>query len=305
MMRLTFSLVLLVATFVAVSIDFSNAESAFFVHKSDNGFRGLRVSGNVHEERGAESLAKVVPGLMGGDDAVAKLSKVVPGLMGGDDAVAKLSKVLSKSDSVLEGADDEVVRMSTFLKKANAGEGVGFTDDELIKVAEALAMTQKSARFSDDQLTQFTKGIVDAKKAAEAARNSDDEVAKISAIFAKANSKAKDGAKYTDDEVVELGKAFAAIQRSAGFGDEQMKVLAKMFAQAKQATTSTDESIVKLSQELVELAQKDKKSWSTLKKVLLSALGVTVGGAVIVMTVKLATKDSPSPTTTVTSSGSS
>ncbi|POM62904.1 hypothetical protein PHPALM_27884 [Phytophthora palmivora] len=287
MMRLTFSLVLLVATFVAVSIDFSNAESAFFVHKSDNGFRGLRVSDNVHEERGAESLAKVVPGLMGGDDAV-----------------AKLSKVLSKSDSTLKGADDEVARMSIFLKKANAGEGVGFTDDELIKVAEALAVTQKNARFSDDHMLKLSQAIVDAKKAAEAARNSDDEVAKISAIFAKANSKATDGAKYTDDEVVELGKAFAAIQRSAGFGDEQMKVLAKMFAQAKQATTSTDESVVKLSQELVELAQKDKKSWSTLQKVLLSILGVSVGGAVIVMTVKLATKDSTSPTT-VTSSGSS
>ncbi|POM67190.1 Hypothetical protein PHPALM_16857 [Phytophthora palmivora] len=287
MMRLVFSLVLLVATFVAVSVGFSNTESAFFVQNSDNGFRGLRVSDNVHEERGGESLAKVASGLVRSDDAV-----------------TKLSKVLSKSDSTLKGADDEVARISIFLKKANAGEGVGFTDDELIKVAEALAVTQKNARFSDDQLTQFAKGIVDAKKAREAARNSDDEVAKISAIFAKANSKAKDGAKYTNDEVIELGKAFAAIQRSAGFGDEQMKVLAKMFAQAKQATTSTDESVVKLSQELVELAQKDKKSWSTLQKVLLSALGVTVGGAVIVMTVKLATKDS-TPPTMVTSSGSS
>ncbi|POM67191.1 Hypothetical protein PHPALM_16856 [Phytophthora palmivora] len=219
-----------------------------------------------------------------------------------DDAAPK---VLSKSDSILKGADDEVARMTDFLKKANAGEGVGFTDDELIKVANSLVVAQKNVKFSDDQMIKLSKGIVDAKKAAEAARNSDDEVAKISVMLTKANSKASDGAKYTDDELLQLSKAFLEMQKTAGFSDKQLKKMAQLFAQTKQATTSTDESVVKLSQELVELAQKDKKSWSTLKKVIVSVLGISVGGAVIYTTVKLSNKDSPSPVTAVTSSGSS
>ncbi|POM58328.1 Secreted RxLR effector peptide protein [Phytophthora palmivora] len=285
MTRVTFSLVLLVATFVAVSVGFSNAESAFFVHKSDNGFRGLRVSGNVHEERGGESLTKVASGLVRSDDAA--------------------TNVLSRSESILKAADDEVTSVKLLLKKVNGGEGVGFTDEELFKIAKSLTVAQKQVKFSDEQLANFAKGIVDAKKAAEAARNSDDEVVKISEMLTKANSKAKDGAKYTDDQLLELSKALSEIQKTAGFSDKQMKKMTQLFAQTKQATTSTDESVVKLSQELVELAQKDKKSWSTLKKVIVSVLGVSVGGAVIYTTVKLATKDSPSPVTTVTSSGSS
>ncbi|POM57990.1 Secreted RxLR effector peptide protein [Phytophthora palmivora] len=275
-------LVLIVALIVAVCDDFTNAEN---VQTVDN--RRLRISADVEEERGFDAL-----------------SKLVPNLMGGDDALAKLSKIFVKPDSRFHIADDEVAKMSVLVKKVNADYGLTMADDEVAKFAKTFAVAKQTAQLTDDQVIMLTKGIADAKKAKEAATVSNEEVAKVSEVFKNANAGATGGAKFTDDELVKIGKGFAVAQKEAGLSEIQVTRLAKLFAAAKQATTTSDESVAKLSQELAVVAQKDKKSWSTLKKVIVGTLGVTVGGAVIYGTVKLTTKDSATvaPATSTSSS---
>ncbi|POM65730.1 Secreted RxLR effector peptide protein [Phytophthora palmivora] len=280
-MRLTSFLAIIVATIVVICFGCTKAES---VKGVDNGFRRLRVSADVEEERGFDAL-----------------SKLVPNLTGGDNALAKLSKIFVKPNSRFHIADDEVAKMSVLVKKVNADNGVTMADDEVAKFAMTFAVAKQTAQLTDDQVMKLSKSIADAKKV-----NSDEEVAKVSVVFKNANAGATGGAKFTDDELAKISKGFAAAQKEAGLSDMQdMQVarLAKLFAAAKQATTTRDESIAKLSQVLAVVAQKDKKSWSTLKKVIVGTLGVTVGGAVIYGTVKLITKDSASVAPTTTTSG--
>ncbi|POM62899.1 hypothetical protein PHPALM_27876, partial [Phytophthora palmivora] len=118
MMRLTSFLGLLLATFVVMCIGFTSADN-IFAKNVNNGLRRLHMSYHVQEERGPS-------------DAFAKL---MSGLMSGDDAVAKLSKIIANSDSAFKATDDEVAKMSVLIKKANAGNGIGLTDDEIAKFA--------------------------------------------------------------------------------------------------------------------------------------------------------------------------
>ncbi|POM64846.1 Secreted RxLR effector peptide protein [Phytophthora palmivora] len=413
-MRRTF-LTLIVATIVAISDGFTSAENVQII---DN--RRLRVSARVQEERGFDALSKLVPNLMGGDDALAKLSKIFvkpdsrfhiaddevakmsvlvkkananngvtmaddeiakfamtfaaakqtaqlsddqvmklsnriahsnklkeaakvgddevvkvselfkksnAGTTGGalftddvgkaftaaqkeaslsDDQVSQLSKIFSNADiagDALKLSDDEVNKMMGLIKKANADDGIVLADDELAKFGVAFATAQKSAKITDDQVLKLSKMIAGSKKVKEAVTVSDDEVAKVSEVFKKANSGALGGAKFTDDELAKISKGFALAQKEAGISDIQMARLAKLFAGAKQATATSDENVLKLSQELAAVTQKDKKSWSTLKKVIVSVLGITIGGAVIYTVVKLTTKDSASVAPTTTTSG--
>ncbi|POM81391.1 LOW QUALITY PROTEIN: Secreted RxLR effector peptide protein [Phytophthora palmivora] len=383
-------LTLIVSTIVVICVGFTSAEN---VQNVDTGFRQLRVSARVQEERGFDALSKLVPNLMGGDDVlnnlakifinpgtkfkiadeeVAKMSVLVKkanagngvtmtddevakfaktfvaakqtaqltddqvfklsqsiahanrlpndnevvkvfdmfkkanaGATGGalftddvgkaftaaqkeaslsDDQVSQLSKIFSNADiadDALKLTDDGLTKMMGLIKKANADDGVVLADDELAKFAIAFGSAQKNTQLTDDQVMKLSKMIAGSKKVKEAVKVTDDEVAKVSEVFKKANAAAMGGAKFTDDELIKIGKGFAVAQKEAGLSDKQMARLAKLFAAAKQANTTSDENVLKLSQELAVVAQKDKKSWSTLKKVIVGTLGVNIGGVVI------------------------
>ncbi|POM80885.1 Eukaryotic/viral aspartic protease, active site [Phytophthora palmivora] len=383
-MRHTF-LALIVATIVVISDGFTSAENIQII---DN--RRLRVSARVQEERGFDALSKLVPNLMGGDDALAKLSKIFvnpgtkfkiadeevakmsvlvkkanaengvtmaddevakfamtfaaakqtaqlsdaqvlklsnsiahsnklkeaakvgddevvkaselfkksnAGAIGGalftddvgkaftaaqkeaslsDDQVSQLSKIFSNADiadDVLKLTDDEVNKMMGLIKKANAENGVVLADDELAKFAIAFGSAQKSAKITDGQVLKLSKMIAGSKKVKEAVTVSDDEVAKVSEVFKKANAGALGGAKFTDDELAKISKGFAVAQKEAGISDIQMQRIMQILHLC--------------------ICEQDIGS-------IVSVLGITIGGAVIYTVVKLTTKDSASvaPTTT-------
>ncbi|POM77226.1 Hypothetical protein PHPALM_5421, partial [Phytophthora palmivora] len=236
-------------------------------------------------------MAEATGGAMLADDELVKMGKAFAAAQKGaglnDDQVSKLSKMFSGADfadDALKITDDEAAKTFELVKKANAGDGVGLNDGEVAALAIAFASAQKTVQLTDDQVFKLSKMIADQMKVKEAAKVSDDEVAKVSEIFKKANAGATGEVKYTDAELAMFGKSFAAAQKGASLSDEQVGNLAKLFAGVKQATTTSDENVAKLSQELVVVAQKDKKSWSTLKKVIVGTLGVSVGGAVIYAT---------------------
>ncbi|POM64189.1 Hypothetical protein PHPALM_20316 [Phytophthora palmivora] len=225
-----------------------------------------------------------------------------------DDQVSKLSKMFSEADmadDIFKATDDEVAKMSVLVKKANAGDGVGLTDDQVAGFAMIFASAQRTAQLTDDQAFKLVKLIVDAKRLDDIVAVSDDEAAKVIEMFKKANAGAS-GVKFTDDELVNMGRVFAGAQKRASLSDDQVNNLVKLFTEAKKANKISDESVTKLSQELVPVA-KDKKSWSTMKKVIVGTLGATVGIAVIAGVVKLASRDSTTPppdTATASTSGS-
>ncbi|KAG7391142.1 hypothetical protein PHYPSEUDO_005909 [Phytophthora pseudosyringae] len=249
---------------------------------ADHEARGLR---RVHEERGVGNgftslFSSFKQGFIEG--RTGKIAKEVAKLS--DDQAATLTKIMAADPKTLEALsvrDEAVAKMSGIVKKANAGDGVGLTDDEVAKFAKAFAAVQKGAGMTDDQVTKLAKTFVDAKKVKEAAKVSDEEVAKVSDMFRKANTGAKDAAKYTDDELATLSKAFAAAQKEAALSDDQVVNLAKLLASAKPITSTSDGRIGKISKALAGVAKKDKKAWSTLKKTIVAILGVTVGGAII------------------------
>ncbi|KAK1944786.1 hypothetical protein P3T76_003319 [Phytophthora citrophthora] len=175
--------------------------------------------------------------------------------------------------------------MTALVKKANA-EG-GIAEDKVTKFAMVLAAAKKRAKATDDQVFNIAKMMANAKKTNEAIKASDDEVRKVSDMFKTAAGGATGAVKYTDDEVAKLSQSLAGAQQGAALTDKQVAKVVKMFTEAKQVTSLNKRQTTKLAQELVLVAVKDKKSWSTLKKVIMATLGVTAGGAVIYGVVKL------------------
>ncbi|KAK1944782.1 hypothetical protein P3T76_003315 [Phytophthora citrophthora] len=227
------------------------------------------------------------------DDDVAKLAVVLASAQKGakatDDQAAKIAKVLlnsEKAKAAMRISDDEIARVSTMIKKANAE--VGVADDDVAKLAGLFAVAQKSAKATDDQVFAIAKWMANAKKVGAVGQASDDEVRKVTEMFKTATGRATGAAKLTDDEVARLSKALAEAQKGAALTDKQVAKLVKMFTEAKQVTSPSNKQLTLLAQELVPVATKDKKSWSTLKKVIVATLGAAGGAAVIYTVVKLA-----------------
>ncbi|KAK1944741.1 hypothetical protein P3T76_003279 [Phytophthora citrophthora] len=291
-MRLSFLLTLLVA-FVVSCISLSSAANAPAI---SNGVRRLRLATEVEEERGiADTLAGAITSVKA--KFTANSGKLVEGLKTSaqlsDDQAAKMAKILTnpeKARAAFLVSDDEIARVSTIVKKANAE--VGVVDDDVATIAKVFAAAQKSAKATDDQVLAIAKIMANAKKAEAAAKAADDEVLKVSEMFKVATGRASGAAKYTDDEVAKLSKALVEAQKGAALTDNQVAKLVKMFTEAKHVSSLNDKKIGKLAQELVPVAAKDKKSWSTLKKVIVASLGITVGGAVIYGVVKLTSSPS-------------
>ncbi|KAG1710580.1 hypothetical protein DVH05_013306 [Phytophthora capsici] len=286
-MRLSFFLTLLVA-FVASCISLSNAANA---PTTSNGVRRLRLAVDVQEERGiADALSGAVTSMK------AKLTtssgKLVEGLKTtaqlSDDQAAKMTKILTNPEKAQKAflvSDDEIARMSTIVKKVNAE--VGVVGDDVATAARAFAVMQKGVKATDDQVVAFAKVMANAKKAEAAAKAADDEVLKVSEMFKVATGRASGAAKFTDDEVAKLSKTLVEAQKEAALTDKQLAKLVKLLTEGKQVTSLSDKQIVRLAKELVPVATKDKKSWSTMKKVIVGALGVTAAAAVIYAVVKL------------------
>ncbi|KAK1944790.1 hypothetical protein P3T76_003323 [Phytophthora citrophthora] len=294
-MRRSLFLTLLLATFVASCIGFSSAENVAV------GARRLRQPVEVQEERGiGDALAGAVTGMK--SKLTPNSGKLVEGLKStaqfSDDQVAKFVKILTNPEKARKSflvGDDEVARMSTIIKQANAEAGVA--DDQVATLAKVFAAAQKSAKATDDQVITIAKMMANAKKMEVAVKASDDEVRKVSEMFKIATGRAKGAAKYTDDEVAKLSKGLAEAQKGAGLTDNQVAKLVKLFTEAKQVTSLSNKQLTKLTHELVPVAAKDKKSWSTLKKLIVATLGVAAGGTVIYGVVKLTS----SPATTAPS----
>ncbi|POM75433.1 Hypothetical protein PHPALM_7467 [Phytophthora palmivora] len=240
------------------------------------------------------------------DDELATVSKVFAAGQKqadlSDDQVSKVSKMFSEADmadDAFKATDDAVARMSDLVKKANGGDGVGLTDDEVAALAKAFASTQKSAQLTDDQVSKLSKMFADAKKLDDVAKISDNEVAKVTEMLKKVNAGATGRAKFNDDQVTNMARAFATAQKGAGLSDDQVNNLAKLFTEAKKANKISDKSIAKLSQELLVVAQKDKKSWFTMERVIAATLGAIIGGTVIHIIREWMSRDSPTPTAAI------
>ncbi|KAG1710589.1 hypothetical protein DVH05_013313 [Phytophthora capsici] len=293
-MRLSFFLTLLVA-FVASCISLSSAANA---PVTSNGVRRLRLAVDVQEERGiADALSGAITSVKA--KFTTNSGKLVEGLKTSaqlsDDQAAKMAKILTnpeKARAAFLVSDDEVARMSTIVKKANAEAGV--VDDDVASLAKVFAAAQKSTKATDDQVVAIAKIMANAKKAEEAAKAADDEVLKVSEMFKVATGRASGAAKFTDDEVAKLSKALVEAQKGAALTDNQVAKLVKMFTEAKHVSSLSDKQVAKLAKELVPVATKDKKSWSTMKKVVVGTLGVTAGAAVIYAVVKLTSGPSTS-----------